>query len=357
MRKRRIVWVACRAALLSLAMAGAMTGRAAAQSNGTPWLGVTTQEITDELRDGLDYQGSGVIVNRVIADSPAERAGIRKGDVIVSVNSRTIDSPSELSDVVRAGRVGQTVAVTVVREGSRRSLSARLAEWPENMDEGWETPYPDPPRAPTAPRAPRAPKAPKAPATPRAYQFEWNDGNGELFDMKDLDGLSMLRGMGRGRLGVQIQDLNAGLGEALGVPDGHGALVVEVIEDTPAERAGVKAGDVITRVGDTAVDDTDDLRRALRDREGHVTITVVRKGVRRMVDAELDAKADTRRDVIKLRRGDSPTVRRLPNLRSRTLLREHLDNGDDRGDMEQELRELRQEVRELRLKMEAMDRK
>src|SRR2546425_838908 len=102
MRKRRNVWAAGGAALLTLALSGAMSGRASAQSDPAPWLGVTTQNITDELREGLDYRGNGVLVNRVVADSPADRAGIRKGDVIVSFNSRTIDTPSELMQVVRS---------------------------------------------------------------------------------------------------------------------------------------------------------------------------------------------------------------------------------------------------------------
>jgi serine protease Do len=334
-------------ALLSLALAGAMPGRAAAQTDSTPWLGVTTQEITSDLREGLDYQGSGVIVNRVIPDSPADKAGVRNGDVIVSFNSRNIDSPSELVDVVRAARVGQSVAVTVVRDGSRRTLSARLAEWPENIDEDQlDTPSPAP-----APRAPRAPRAPQEPSTPRAYRFDWN---GDTFDLPDGDGTLLLRGMGRGRLGVQIQSLNAGLGEALGVPDGRGVLVMDVIKDTPAERAGMKAGDVITRVGDTAVADVDDLQRALRGREGHVTITVMRRGARRTVDAELEAEKDVRRNVIRLRGGDNPTMLRIPEIRSR-VLRDLGENEAQRGDLEQQMRELRQELRDLRRKLEAMD--
>jgi len=355
MRKRRIVWAACRTALLSLAMAWAMAGRAAAQSNGTPWLGVTTQEVTDELRDGLDYQGSGVIVNRVVNDSPADRAGIRKGDVIVNVNSRVIDSPEELTDVIRSSRIGQSVTVTVVRNGSRRSLTARLAEWPDSMsnrdnsddsgDSEWDTPTP--PRAPEAPRAPRAPKAPK---TPRAYSFEWNGD-----DFEGLGNTMNMIQMGRGRLGVQVQDLNPGLGDALGVPDGEGVLIVEVLGDTPAEKAGLKAGDVITRVGDTSVGDAESLRRALRDRDGRVSISVVRKGARRTVDAELDAR-DTRRDVIRLRRGDAPTIMRVPNLRSRTM-KDRADSDSDRAEMEQQMRELRQQLRELQQKMEDLDRK
>jgi C-terminal processing protease CtpA/Prc len=346
MRKRRIVWDACGGALLALAMTLALAGGAAAQSSGTPWLGVTTQEITDELRDGLDYRGNGVIVNRVVADSPAERAGIRKGDVIVSFNSRAIDSPAELVDVVRAARVGQSVSISVVRDGARRSLSARLAEWPDEM-EGEELDAPAP-VAPRAPKAPRTPTAPKAPAAPRSHWFEWD---GDRFEFEDGDHMTLLRGLGRGRLGVQIQDLNSGLGEALDVPNGKGVLVTEVLEDTPAERAGIKAGDVIVRVGDTTVDDIDDLRRALDDKEGRVGITVMRRGVRRTVEATLDEK----RHVTRIRPGDRRSVIRIPDIRTRVP--RELDRDDrSRDELEQQLRELREELRELRRRLEAMDR-
>lgn len=345
MRKRRIVWGACGVVLLALAMAGVMAGRAAAQSRETPWLGVTTQEITGELREGLDYQGSGVIVNRVVNDSPAERAGIRKGDVIVSFNSRTIDSPAELVDMVRGARVGQSVAVTVVRDGSRRSLNARLAEWPQDLEESEDEWTPAP--APRAPRSPTTPKAPKAPAAPRG---DWFERDGDTFDFQELGDMSLLRGMGRGRLGVQIQNLNSGLGEALDVPGGKGVLVVEVLEDTPAERAGMKSGDVIVRVGDASVDDIDDLHRAIQEHEGRVAITVMRRGVRRTVEAELGAK----REVTRTRRSDRPTVLRVPDVRSHVL--RDRDRGDaGREELEQQLRDLRQEMRELREKLEAMD--
>jgi C-terminal processing protease CtpA/Prc len=339
MRKRRIVGAACGAALLALTMAGS----AGAQSSGTPWLGVTTQEITDELREGLDYQGSGVIVNRVSADSPAERAGIRKGDVIVSFNSRSVDSPSELTDVVRAARVGQVVSVTVVRDGSRRSLSARLGEWPDDMEDDREFEAPAPPAPPATPRTPRAPAAPRAPRA-RGNWFEWN---GDQFEFPEGGDWTMLRGMGRGRLGVQIQELNSGLGEALEVPGGKGVLVVKVIEDTPAERAGMKAGDVIVRVGDTVVDDIDDLHRAIGDREGRVSITVMRRGARRTVDAQLE----DRREVTRIRRGDRPMTLRIPDARRRTIERDD----PSREELEQQMRELRDELRDLQRKLEAMD--
>ena len=361
MRKRRMVWEAFGVALLSLALSGAMAAGAAAQSGGTPWLGVTTLDITSELREGLDYQGSGVIVNRVVPDSPADRAGIRKGDVITSVNSRNIDSAEELVEVVRASRVGQAVAVSVVRNGARRSLTARLGEMPEDFDEYMEPPSPDysRPDTPRAPRAPRAPIAPKAPSSPKAYTFEWN---GDDIELPDSEGMMMLRSMGRGRLGVQIQELDVDLGEALGVPDGKGVLVVGVVDGTPAKRAGIKAGDVIARVGDTMVENVADLHEALRDKEGQVTVTVLRRGTRRTVQAELEAVRDVKRKVIRIPGNGGSALMRIPEIRSRVLrdrarsLRDRSVTEDD-GDMEKEMQELRQELREMRRKLEAMDRK
>ena len=336
MRKRWMVRAAGGAALAALAVGGALAGRAAAQSPQTPWLGVTTQEITDDLRAGLDYRGTGVLVNRVLSDSPADRAGIRKGDVIVSFNSRTIDSPTQLGEIVRAGRVGQSVSISIVRGGSRRSVTARLAEWPADLDETPEMPAP--PAAPSAPRAPRA---------PRAYTFNWDGGDFEIPGDGDL---TILRSMGRGRLGVHIQDLNSDLADALGVPGGKGVLVTDVIDDTPAAKVGIKAGDVIVEVAGHSVEDIDDLQRSLEDQKGRVSITLVRRGARRMVAPELEA----RREVTRLRRGDAPMVLRIPDIRTR-VRRELGDNDAERGDLEAQLRELRQELRELRKKLEGME--
>ena len=349
MRRRRIISGACGVALLSLALAGPMAGRAAAQSRTTPWLGVTTQDITSDLREGLDYQGSGVIVNRVVEDSPADKAGIRNGDVIVSVDSRIIDTASELVEVVHGARVGQTVALSIVRDGARRSISARLADRPDDMEDQMDESSPDEPVAPRTPMAPRAPRAPRAPSAPGARVFEWNGGD---FDMQDLQDMSVLRGLGRGRLGVQIQDINEDLGDALGVTGGKGVLVTDVIKDTPASRAGMKAGDVITRVGDRTVEDVDGLRQALRGQEGRVSVTVLRKGARRTIDAELVAEQDVRRQVI-----------RIPDIRAR-VLRDHAktlrdDEGSEVGrtDLERQMEDLRQQLRDMRRKLDAMNKK
>jgi len=87
---------------------------------------------------------------------------------------------------------------------------------------------------------------------------------------------------------VSVQDLNRELGDYFGVSGGKGILITSVNDDSPASRAGFKAGDVIVKVGDREVEDSGDLRAALRDRPaGKVDVTVVRKGQRMTLTPEL----------------------------------------------------------------------
>ena len=128
--KNRGAWLGL--ALLVLGCLSAAPGQS--QSTDTPWLGVSMQSLNDGLRDGMSYQGNGVLVSRVVDGSPADRAGLRKGDVIASVNGRSVDSPDELTRIVRDQRVGETVSLTVFRDGNRRTLSARLGNWPDGNE-------------------------------------------------------------------------------------------------------------------------------------------------------------------------------------------------------------------------------
>ncbi|MGR8921667.1 MAG: Do family serine endopeptidase [Gammaproteobacteria bacterium] len=93
----------------------------------------------------------------------------------------------------------------------------------------------------------------------------------------------------RGWLGVQVQDVTEDVAAALGLDEAGGALVAEVVDDAPAARAGLRAGDVITRFGDTAIEDPRDLSRAVaRVRPGtRVELEVLRKGRSKHLSAQL----------------------------------------------------------------------
>lgn len=335
------------AVLLAAALTGLAAGPAPAQDRATPWLGVVTQSLDRGLRDGMDYEGDGVLVSDVVDGSPADRAGIEKGDIIVSVNARGVESPSELTSIVRGARVGQTVSVIVFRDGRRRTLSAKLGERSDDFDRS---------RADM-----EAEDLKDLRDLPRKLEREigptmrWNTGDG--------DGLFNFRTMGRGRLGVRVESLNSDLGSYFDAPDGKGALILEVLSDTPADRAGLKAGDVVVQIGDDKIADADDVVEALSDApEGKISVTVMRKGTQRTFEAELEEGPRAFRggrggDVMVMRpRGRDQRIV-IPEIRrdlQREMQRERREARRGAGESE-ELRELRQELRELQEKLDRME--
>lgn len=341
-------WLVLSAALAVLASPSLAEARA--------WLGVYTQEVTSELRDALDLRGDGAVVTSVVPDSPAGRAGIRKGDVIVSVDRRDVGSPSDLSEAIGDAREGESVSIGIVRQSGRLNLAVRLGERPRDDEEL----APAPPAAPT-PRVapvPRTPKAPKAPRELRWYSSDDVDKDEirqrirEVVPNFEFDeagpGRSMvwMGGAGRGRLGVRIESLSDDLAAALGAPGTRGALVVEVLKKTPAEAAGIRAGDIITAVDGAAVYDTDGLVKALADESGKVSVSLVRRGEKRTVEAELE---DSPR-VIRLRDGKGPMG--LGRMGDDRGLDVRIKRNADDEDLRKELEELREQLRELRRELQ-----
>lgn len=223
-------WIGClvslwilTAAVAPVRAAGAEPGRAAGQreAEGAGWLGVSLQEATPELREGMEIAAEGgVLVSGVNPGSPAEKAGLREGDLIVRVGDRKVDAPRDAVRAVRAGKPGETTRLEILRDGSSRTVEVKLGAAPER---------------PEAPRAPRH--------APRAMG---------------------LRGMEeRAYLGVQVNDLGPALGEYFGLPEGRGALVLEVEEESPASAGGLRPGDVILEIGDRKVEDSADLFAAI----------------------------------------------------------------------------------------------
>jgi C-terminal processing protease CtpA/Prc len=114
-----------------------------------------------------------------------------------------------------------------------------------------------------------------------------------------------------------------------------------VLEDTPAERAGLEAGDVITGVGEEPVANGMDLVGSLRGKEGRVALRVVRHGTLRTVEAELERTEPTRTRVFGDELGDRPGVQK------RIIMRR-----TDRNDLRHELDRLKQQLEELRQRLD-----
>lgn len=317
MRKPLMSGTAILAAMvLALGLGAAGTARSQEDSKGRPWLGINMQTIDDDLKDA--YGGrNGVLVSRVASGSPAKSAGILRGDLIIRIDGKDIDDSDALSDAIASHEVGEKVSVTLVRDDRERTIVATLAERPDDDDEGMPVPY--------APRAPRPPRAPRAP-----YQ-SWGWNGNEFPRMMMFDS--------RPRLGVRIESLNDQLGDYFDTPSGKGVLVVEVIDDTPAKDAGMRAGDVITKVDGKVIEDTDDLHRALRAASGETQIEVLRKGTRQVLTPTL--RAPRTRSMTWSSDDDSDEVK------SKTKSKSSMSSSEE-AQLRKEIDELRRELEELK---------
>ena len=104
------------------------------------WLGVYIQEVTPEIAEQFDLpeDAKGVLVGDVVKDSPAEKSGIKRGDIITKVNNEEVDSPGELQDKIGSIEIGEKANIEVVRDGKEISFVVRIDEMPTVDEEGSE---------------------------------------------------------------------------------------------------------------------------------------------------------------------------------------------------------------------------
>jgi serine protease Do len=247
-------------------------------------IGVMVEDLSaDELKGQ-----SGARIEDVDQDSPAAKAGLREGDIVVEYDGERIRSARQFSRLVEETVGGRTVKLTFLRDGQRQTVDvtpeARAFGWGLDNDRvGREIARGmrelEPRFREIEPRLRELePRFRELEPRLREFQFE-----GPLrFDFGD-----MLPPGARRRLGVQIESLSPQLAEYFGVKDG-GVLVSEVTKDSPAERAGIKAGDVITSIDGDRVRDYDDLIDRLRDKSGDVTIGIVRDKAESTIKATIE---------------------------------------------------------------------
>lgn len=229
---------------------------------------------------------SGVRIDEVNEDSPAEKAGLKAGDVVVEYDGERVRSARQFTRLVQETPEGRTVTIGLVRDGKKQSVSAT----PENSRMTWNF-GPDIDRAlREAERGARGFRF-EMPAPP-SYEFRFDDREPRRFEYRLPNNVMPFMGRSRGRLGVMVQSLTPELAEFFGAKNG-GALVSSVTKESAAAKAGLKAGDVIVSINSRAVDDSDELMRALEDLDGDVTIVVVRDKKEMTLKATLENPRST----------------------------------------------------------------
>jgi serine protease Do len=249
-------------AVLSLAGPGLVPAAAGAGERGRPraHLGVTLDEVGKDDVSRLELAAErGAIVRDVRPDTPAAKAGLRAGDVIVRFQGEAVQSAAQLTRLVAETPPGRSVEIEVRRDGADVRIQATLDRQGPAFAGG---PLPEPPEPPELPRIPDLDVeelAGKARALIRRHGF--------------LDPAPP-------RLGITFQEISGQLARYFEVPGEEGLLVSSVQEGGPAEAAGLRAGDVILKVGGREVHDADALREeiARADAGDALPITVLREG-------------------------------------------------------------------------------
>lgn len=208
---------------------------------GGSWLGVETQEVTAEKAKELKLSAErGVVVGKVLEDSPAAKAGLKDGDVVTEINGQRIEGTAQFRRIIREIPAGRSVQLGIWRDGRSQTIVATLGKMQENRKQLMKA-------MPQVFNF-RMPEMPEIAPMPDVPSFEWDNGG-------------ML--MGQPRLGIDAEDISGQLGSYFGAPDGEGILVREVNSGSAAEKAGVKAGDVITSLNGERIHGLAELRSKL----------------------------------------------------------------------------------------------
>ena len=188
------------------------------------WLGVMIQDLTPELAKSfkLDDQ-AGALVADVAQGGPAEKAGLKRGDVIISFNGREIKDSSGLPAVVAGTPVGTKVKVRVIRQGREKTLTVTI---------------------------------------------------GELKDMKTAAVPAKTRG-----LGLSVRELSPELAERLGLSESQGVIIEGIDPSGQAAESGLKAGDLILEINRERINNMDDYRRVTGNvKKGQSVLFLIKRG-------------------------------------------------------------------------------
>ena len=173
------------------------------------WLGVSIQAMTPDLADslGLD-KAKGALVSSVVQDSPAERAGIKAGDVIVGYQGKEINNANDLPFLVASTPVGQTVSLEVLRDKSERTFPVTIEKMAEE---------------------------------------EVVASTGE-----------------KGDLGLTVEQITPEVAESLGLETTQGVVITAVAPNSLADEAGLQPGDIIREINRKPIHNLSDFRKSMQ---------------------------------------------------------------------------------------------
>ena len=210
------------------------------------YLGVSVKELNRHLKKELkaDY---GVVITSIVYDSPADEYGLMEDDVIQKVNNIKIRRPSTLTRIIRKIKPGEKAKIVVIRDGKTKTITVKIGKFKSGKN----------------------------------YSMAISP------DIKVFN-----RFAGGAFLGVQLHELNKDLAAYFGVREDEGALVLEVEEDSPAEAAGMKAGDVIIKIDGEPISEPEDVQDIISELEedDQIKIEIIRQERKQTLEASLEER-------------------------------------------------------------------
>jgi len=230
-------------------------------NDGTAHLGVNLGDVTAEKAQELKLPAvAGALVNSVQKDSAAAKAGIEVGDAIMEFDGVRVRSSAELRRLIRETPAGRTVELKIVRDGKTRVLSAKMEASTKELNYSYNGPE------------------------IRIPPFHVPEINIPPMDFSGF-------GDHRTTLGISADNLTPQLAQYFGVKQGKGILISEVTKGGAADKAGLKAGDVIVQVDGRPISGVEELRATLNDNftgDTHkVNMIIVRDHHEQTVSVEL----------------------------------------------------------------------
>jgi len=187
------------------------------------WLGVTVQDLTTELAEHFGLADTkGALVAGVLENSPAQKGGIKEGDVIIKLGGEEIDSVRKLLATVSKAEVGKRIKVTVLRNNKEKTLEVEIGERPETLEE-----------------------------------------------------VSSEVGVGAWR-GIEVEEIDADLAKRFRIDQIKGVVIVNIESGSPADEAGLMVGDVILKINRLPADNLSDYQKITKDLKGSALIKTQR---------------------------------------------------------------------------------
>jgi serine protease Do len=219
-------------------------------SGTSSYLGVDIADVTTERLSALKLkEEKGVEVTMVDQDAPAGKAGIKEHDVILTMNGTSIESGAQLRRMIHEMPPGRVVSFGLSRDGQPMTLKVQLADKHKEF----------------------------AMTGPQMKDFHVHIPEIHIPDI-DIPSINMVVVTQSERSGLMVENITPQLGDFFGVKNGNGVLVRSVEKGSRAEKAGIRAGDVIVKVNDQPVHDTSDFTHAVKSRNGNsISVGVIRE--------------------------------------------------------------------------------